>query len=111
MNKVSNRRWQKRATESNNSISAVIYLRSFEICHYENAFMIINMYSMQMRLKTMNKPNVSELEKWISTTSSFLLKKMKKKNYYPYLVSARPNNTESVAIGDDIVTHTMIPMI
>lgn len=41
--------------------------------------MIINMYSMQMRLKTMNKPNVSELEKWISTTSSFLLKKKWKK--------------------------------
>ena len=59
-------------------ISAVIYLRSFEICQYGNAFMIINMYSMQLHLKTMNKPNVSELEMWIYTPSSFLLKKKKK---------------------------------
>lgn len=72
--------------------------------------MIINMYSMQLHLKTMNKPNVSELEMWIYTPSSFLLKK-KEKYYYPYLVSARPTNTESLAICDDIVTHTMIRMI
>ena len=32
----------------------------------------------------------------------------KKKNYYPYLVSSRPNNTESLAICDDILTHTTI---
>ena len=45
--------------------------------------MIINMFSMQLHLKTMNKPNVSELEMWISTPSSFLFKKKKKKTIIP----------------------------